>query len=494
MRRVTAKIIATVLPVLLLCSLVLSGCKKEEGTIWVLTEADCSKTITTNGQFDIVVEQFQEKYEDVEVIVERLPLDEEAREIRFQQLRTEIMAGKGPDVFLLPTSMTNLITDDDSMPEIFYLESLFPDVNQAMHNGLFLDISELYDKDKKLDKENLLTAVMDAGKVGDARYTLPLRYNIPVIFLDVARLEEYGIDRTIYQQGIIDLMNDVTTCGLDWLVAGAETIELFDYILNYFPEVIDYQNQEVLIAREELLAFLNSFCAMEDAANGIEAPEPHVYGSMLWDEEEMSTYWMLPSNSNGTAIGGMDDVINNVILSQAKNLEVEILPLAATDGSVIADVTFFGAIGANCENPELAYELLRPLLMEDAQWQNNRVRNITPLTYMSEGWPVRARGAGYQTYRNQFQYQYVDDLDGTRTPANVKEVINTVLRVCNVYDEDIEQLFAIDKARFPISLEFEFGITIRWQYGVRDAAKDLTQLEPLVDDFVKKLQYHVAEG
>ena len=316
MRRVTAKIIATVLAVLLLCSLVLSGCKKEEGTLWVLTDVESHKSITTHGQFDIVVEQFQKKHENVTVVVERLPADFDAREVRLQQLRTEIMAGKGPDIFLLPTSMTNLITDEYE-PEIFYLESLFPDVNQAMHNGLFMDISDLYDADTELDKDGLLTTVMDAGKVGEARYTLPLRYNIPVIFLDVARLEEYGIDRTIYQQGIIDLMNDVTTCGLDWLAAGAETIELYDYILNYFPEVIDYQNQEVLIAREELLAFLNSFCAAEAVADGIEAGEPHAYDSMLWDEEKMSTYWMLPDISEGTAIGNMGDVINNVILSQA---------------------------------------------------------------------------------------------------------------------------------------------------------------------------------
>ena len=491
LKRRGRKTAAMILAVLCVCGLVLSGCKKETGTLWVLTDTDCSKTVTTNGQLDLVIEAFQEKHKGVEVIVERLPLDEEARQIRMQQLRTEIMAGNGPDIFLLPTSMSNFITDDG---EIFYLESLFPDVNQAMHNGLFMDIGKLYDRDTKLDKDSLLATVMDAGKVEDTRYVLPLRYDIPVIFLDVARLEEYRIDRSIYQQGIIDLMDDATAYGIDWLAAGTETIALYDYILNYFPEVIDYQNQEVLLTREELLAFLNSFCTAEAAADGIEAGEPHAYDLMLWDEEEMSTYWMLPDNSKGTAIGNMGDVINNVIVSQAKNLELEMLPMAATDGSVIADVTVFGAIGANCEDPELAYELLRPLLMEDAQWQNNRVRNITPLTYMSEGWPVRARGAGYQTYRNQFQYQYVDDLDGTRTPANEKKVINTVLKDSNVYDENIEQLFEIDKARFPISLEFEFGITIRWQYGVRDAAKDLSQLEPLVDDFVKKLQYHVAEG
>jgi len=402
------------------------------------------------------------------------------------------MAGKGPDIFLLPTSLTEFETDEGGG---FYLESLFPDVNQAMHNGLFMDISDLYDKDTELDKDGLLTAVMDAGKVGDARYTLPLRYNIPVIFLDVARLEEYGIDRSIYQQGIVDLMDDVTAYGFDWLAAGADNTDLCDHILNCFPELIDYENQTVSLTREEVLAFLNSYCAREEAENGAGMTGPTAYDSMLWKEDETLPYWTTEERApNGTAIGSMGDVINNVIVSQGKNIEIEALPLAATDGSVIADVTFFGAIGANCENPELAYELLRPMLMEDAQWQNNRVKIIHPLTYMSEGWPVRARGAGYQVFRNHFQYKYVDDLKEKRISAIEKESINTVLRGCNVYDEDIEQLFVIDKARFPIPLEFEFGITVFQQYGLGNEAIDRSQLEPLVDDFLKKLEFHVAEG
>ena len=468
-----------------------SGCKKEEGTIWVLTEADCSKTITTNGQFDIVVEQFQEKYEAVDVIVERMPLDAEAREIRLQQLRTEIMAGKGPDIFLLPTSMTNLVTDEYE-PEIFYLESLFPDVNQAMHNGLFMDISAPYDKDKELDKENLLTTVMDAGVVGEARYALPLRYDIPVIYLDIARLEEFGIDRSIYQQGIVDLMDDVTAYGFDWLAAGADNTDLCDHILNCFPELIDYENQTVSLTREEVLAFLNSYCAREEAENGAGMTGPTAYDHMLWaEDEEYLPYWTTEERApNGTAIGGMGDVINNVIVSQAKDIEVEMLPLAAMDGSVVAEVTFFGAIGANCENPELAYELLRPMLMEDAQWQNHKVRIITPITYMSEGWPVRARGAGYQVFRNDFEYRYRN----RSFSAEKSRVINTVLKDSNVYDEDIEQLFAIDKVRFPISLEFELGITVWQQYGLGNEAIDRFQLEPLVEDFMKKLEWHVAEG
>ena len=141
MRRVTRKTIAAVLAVLCVCLLVLSGCKKEEVTIRGLTEMELTKTTIPNNQFDLLVKQFREKHEDVTVVIERLPKDPESREVRFKQLRTEIMAGKGPDVFLLPTNTNEVVTSEF---DVFDLEPLFPDVNQAMYNGLFLDISELY--------------------------------------------------------------------------------------------------------------------------------------------------------------------------------------------------------------------------------------------------------------------------------------------------------------------------------------------------------------
>ena len=487
MRRVTRKTIAAVLAVLCLCLLVLSGCKKEEVTIRVLTEMELTKTTIPNNQFDLLVKQFREKHKDVTVIIERLPKDAESREVRLQQLRTEIMAGKGPDIFLLPTNTNEVMTLE---PGVFDLEPLFPDVNQAMYNGLFLDISEMYDADTELDKEGLLTAVMDAGVVGEARYTLPLNYDIPVIYLDIERLAEGGIDPSIYQQGIIDLMDDIAGRGIDWLAAGMDDLQLGYHIFNYFPELIEYENQEVLVTREELLEFLRSYCACKEVQGAVRAQEPKAFEDMIWRtfEEDRDRFWALRENvQNGAAIGGMSDLISNVLVSQNKDVDVEMLPLAAADGSVIADVTFFGAIGAGCENPELAYELLRPMLKEDAQWMNNKVDGFSFEIQVRAGWPVRARGAGYQIYRNHYKYNHTGEIHGAEMG------IKNILKFANVYEEDIEQLYEIDKARFPIPLENSFGKSVMGLY-YQVYSDGSSSAERIVDYYLKELQWHMGEG
>ena len=480
--------IKRIVVMLLVMLLMLPGCKKEGITIRVLTEMELTKTTIPNNQFELLVEQFREEYEDVAVVIERLPKDTESREVRLQQLRTEIMAGKGPDIFLLPTN-TNEVTARE--PDVFDLEPLFPDVNQAMHNGLFLDISEMYDADTELDKEGLLTAVMDAGVVGDARYTLPLNFDIPIVYLDIERLAEGGIDPSIYQQGIVDSMDDIAGCGIDWFAASMDDLQLGYHIFNYFPELIDYENQEVLVTREELLVFLRSYCACKEVQGTVRAQEPKAFEDMIWRtfEEDRDRFWALRENvQNGAAIGGMSDLISNVLVSQNKDVDVEMLPLAAADGSVIADVTFFGAIGASCENPELAYELLRPMLMEDAQWMNNKVDGFSFEIQVCAGWPVRARGAGYQIYRNHYKYNHTGVIYGAEYTS-----AKNILKNSNVHDEDIEHLFEIDKARFPIPLENSFGKSVMGLY-YQVYSDGSSSVERIVDYYLKELQWHVGEG
>lgn len=92
-----------VLSLIFLFSIVaaVSGCQlTSEDAFWVLTEQ--SKPDGMNLQLELAVEQLRKEYPDVEINVEILPLEETARELRLQQIRTQIMAGEGPDVFLLP--------------------------------------------------------------------------------------------------------------------------------------------------------------------------------------------------------------------------------------------------------------------------------------------------------------------------------------------------------------------------------------------------------
>ena len=114
----------------------LFGCQRstvdDPNTIWIVTEP--TSTDKMQGQIEKVIKNFQEEHPEITIDLEVLPKDGEEREVRLEKLRALIMSGKGPDGFLLPTNSNGRIP-------------LFYDVNQAIHTGIFADISQYYDAD-----------------------------------------------------------------------------------------------------------------------------------------------------------------------------------------------------------------------------------------------------------------------------------------------------------------------------------------------------------
>ena len=123
----------------LVISLLLGGCGRqaasEKPVLWVLTEESHSDGM--NYQAQMAVEAFAERHPEVTVNLEILPLDDEPRQIRLKRLRTQIMSGKGPDVYLLPTG-NQVILRLYSNPKYIPISPLFPDVNHVMEQGVFL--------------------------------------------------------------------------------------------------------------------------------------------------------------------------------------------------------------------------------------------------------------------------------------------------------------------------------------------------------------------
>lgn len=70
-----------------------------------------------------------------------LTADQEERSNRIDQLQTEMMAGQGPDIFILPC--------DDGFG--FNETRLIENVEKGMVTGLFADLSQLYDQDETFD-------------------------------------------------------------------------------------------------------------------------------------------------------------------------------------------------------------------------------------------------------------------------------------------------------------------------------------------------------
>lgn len=101
---------------ILLC--ILSGCgslgaagAREQTSLWVLTEQSTRDGM--NLQAEIIAERMEKENPGLTVQLDILPTDPQEREIRLKRLRTKIMAGDGPDVYLLPTGNRLLLDDDD---------------------------------------------------------------------------------------------------------------------------------------------------------------------------------------------------------------------------------------------------------------------------------------------------------------------------------------------------------------------------------------------
>lgn len=191
------------------------------------------------SQIQSVAEDFTAMYEYVTIQIETLS-DREAgakwetyRQEEINEIHQEMQAGGGPDLFL--------------MDSIYSPEQVFPDMNEAIRSGCFADLNEYYLADSDLKREQLNTTIMEAGVVDGAQYVLPLRYNFPAVFVDSDRLHEAGLTADVFDIGVSGLLETVVQLGDADVATSISSFDAAKQILNYFPNLIDYDTRQVLI-------------------------------------------------------------------------------------------------------------------------------------------------------------------------------------------------------------------------------------------------------
>lgn len=90
------------------------------------------------------------------------------------RLRTQVMSGSGPDVFLMHSGDTLLFTD----------------LQKQMRAGVFMDLSPYMEELRQTYPLN--ETVLAAGRLGQAQYLLPLTYSVPVAVAPADRLAASG--------------------------------------------------------------------------------------------------------------------------------------------------------------------------------------------------------------------------------------------------------------------------------------------------------------
>lgn len=502
-----------------LCFLIqLAGCSVPvepvgEKRLWVVTEETAQDGM--NQQVKQMVAQFSGEYPNITVQLDILPTEETIREVTLKQLRTKIMAGKGPDVFLLPscnarTYATRSWTISEKQALDKTIEPLLIDPMQSMRNGVFMDISSYYDADNTLGKEALQQTVMDAGVVDGARYLLPLRYDFPVLYVDIQAVESMGIAVESLDGDILNLL-DIALASKDSLFAsGAEpgfcrTGSGFSLL----PPVIDYDSAKVMLDPKMLALFLQKYQMLEILAAGENDTrfDPSL-ARYISHEKIVGTYKpgqdfeveqanVFPQSVPIT-VGTLSSAPCAAAIAQAEKRQVCMIPLLAPDGTLTANVTYFGAVGAGCNYPREAYEFLRLFLLEENQWELNRpplkdtIYPKVKLQYhpIEDGWPIRTIGSVSPIWEMTRH-----GVIGLSSAFESGKIRSQKIRRVQLTDADIPLLNAeIHRVYFGHILERDLADMLR---GLNDPDTGKAQninIDTVSEEFVKKVKWQLLEG
>ncbi|RKJ40970.1 hypothetical protein D7X94_06095 [Acutalibacter sp. 1XD8-33] len=239
-------------------------------------------------------------------------------------LRTELMAGKGPDVFICSAFSPG------GGQGIF----LYP--RQAMNNHLFLPLDSYLAKAQYMEMDKLLPQVMEAGKNQEGWQLLPVTYEFRMRAYDKA---QYQLDLDLPMT-----WSQMLESGDPALLSAAGS----GFFCDIFGELGDYDRDVPAMSEEELLA---------RAEEKLRAEEPR---PSQGDTVYMTAGWMEYIDESGTAVDfslGENEAAGEYTLIPAYNIS----------GGVTANVCTFAAINRNTQCPDEAFMVLDYLLSKDCQ-------------------------------------------------------------------------------------------------------------------------------
>ena len=450
-------------------------------TLRIITDKSM-REFRMNDLLEDLAASYEELHENVSFEIEYLSDEKEERESQLDRLRTEMLAGDGPDIFLLSGRVP-----------IQQNEPLFVDVEQSMYNGMFHDLSAYYNADTELKTEEFNETIMAAGTIGEARYILPFYYDLPVIQVNEAALGEYGLTIEDVTTGMDALIEKVVELNDPFVSGGLATIRGdFYFLFDYFPNLIDYEKKELQLTEEELTTFMQVYqqWMLLRANAGPYANEINSLNSYVQSE---TAFW-----HNAGFPFHLDNMANSLACAAMGKLQGEefaMYPMRASDGSVIASVTYWGAVGAGCKYPDVAYDFLREFLTQETQWEANRNQLATMNSgslYCEMGIPVRTDGMVSELYSSMLNQIQTKDLDAA-SPEKQREV---QLKDLTLENSDFPMLETeIDQVRFYNHFECNFMYQLNslndWKNNFVITDVDI---EATAKEIIENLEYLLAEG
>ncbi len=163
------KKIICILLVLLMFTAAFSGCAREPGTLQILVDLGSVDTsyveaaLTDLKSFVVNTAEIPEE----DFVFECLPLKGPERETVLERIRTEIMSGEGPNLFIVQTHSS------------LWEPLLFEMPEKAMELGFFLPLDEYIANAEYAEWDKFTPTIMEIGRNEEGQLLIPLAYELP---------------------------------------------------------------------------------------------------------------------------------------------------------------------------------------------------------------------------------------------------------------------------------------------------------------------------
>ncbi len=279
-------------------------------------------TICTESPFGSIVDDLILYYninidENTEFEVTELSDISQERQTQVKKLRTELMAGRGKDIYLLKDNPYAYSTE----------EAFLLDVNKTLYNDTWADLSDYVKNDKTM--QDCFEPVMKAGQDDGKQYILPLTFDCNIIKMDQSVADTVGFD-----------MNDTLTPLSDLIKSGKiDKFSPYNFMIfpkNWIGSVVDYQKQEITVTEDEIKSIMS-------------------YGvKEAFRKDVVFEINILSASDEITADYSSEEVSKNVYY-----------PMFTMNGKPFSNVISYGAISENCKNKDSAYKFLSLLWKND---------------------------------------------------------------------------------------------------------------------------------
>ena len=321
--------------------------------------------------YDIEVERYYVPgYEDITDFFES-PTSPVSRTEYYDKLYTEIMAGRGPDVYM------------------FGGMGIFNDLEKKMDSGAFYDLNELMVEDPEFNIDEYEKIIMDRGIYKGKRFIFPLTYSVATLLTSKEDFEEKGFsieDFSTYDS-FISKWEDIQGTDNFRMFKGSMS-EWKDFLIHFgwLEECIDYENGNTNFDNpnfERVVRIIREEYRLKNHSKPLKEFESYPEG--LFYRPSFITLLF-------SSLYPID--VNDMLL----------LPIPNASGKSVAELQECCMISSSTKDPEAAWLLIKTLMSDKCQREMMQAKfndNVTTKSTLIDE-DIETKIANYEVYDEKY--------------------------------------------------------------------------------------------